>query len=73
MLNKFFSDCRYVSSLLRYSPTKLYDGTQMAIFGDLLRPEFSASRVRRVSDLRPKFALRQHHVWKYGRHTISDR
>jgi len=28
------------------------------IFGDILRPEFSASRIQHVSDLRPKFALR---------------
>ena len=32
LLNKFFSDCRYVPYLLRYSTTKLYDGAQMAIF-----------------------------------------
>jgi len=25
------------------------------------------------SDLHSKFALRPHHVWKYGRHPISDR
>ena len=41
--------------------------------GDLLRPLFAASRVQHVSDLRPKFALWPHHVWKYGRHPISDR
>jgi len=35
-----------------------------------LRPVFSASRVQQVSDLRLKFALRPHHVWKYGRHPI---
>ena len=34
LLNKFFSDCRYVPSLRRYSRTKLCDGAQMAIFGD---------------------------------------
>jgi len=34
LLNKFFSDCRYVPELRRYSPTKLCDGAQMAIFGD---------------------------------------
>jgi len=34
LLNKFFSDCRYVPSLLRYSPTNLYDGAEMANFGD---------------------------------------
>ena len=34
LLNKFFSDCRYVPRLRRYRPTKLCDGAQMAIFGD---------------------------------------
>jgi len=38
----------------------------MATFGDLLRPVFSASHVQHVSDLHLKFALRPHHVWKYG-------
>ena len=37
------------------------------------RPVFSASRLQQVSDLHLKFALRPHHVWKYGRHPISDR
>jgi len=32
LLNKFFSDCRYMPQLRRYSPTKLWDGAQMAIF-----------------------------------------
>jgi len=40
----------------------------MAIFGDFLRPVFSASRVQQALDLHLKFALRSHHVWKYGRH-----
>jgi len=31
---------------------------------------FSASRVQQVSDLHLKFALRPHHVWKYGRRPI---
>jgi len=34
LLNKFFSDCRYVPWLRRYSLAKLCDGAQMAIFGD---------------------------------------
>ena len=34
LLNKFFSDCRYMAELRRYGPTKLCDGAQMAIFGD---------------------------------------
>jgi len=41
----------------------------MAIF---LRPVFSASRVQHISDLHSKFALRTHHVWKYGRHPIFN-
>ena len=28
--------------------------------------------VQQVSDLHVKFALRPHHVWKYGRHPICD-
>jgi len=42
------------------------------IFADFLRSVFSASRMQRVSDLHPKFALRPHHVLKYGRHAICD-
>jgi len=57
LLNNFFSDCRYVPSLRRYSPTKLWDSAQMVIFGDFLRPLFSASRMQQVSDLHLKFAL----------------
>jgi len=42
----------------------------MAILATFLRPVFSASRVQQVSDLHLKFALRPHHVWKYGRHIM---
>ena len=41
--------------------------------GDFLRPVFAASRMPHISDMHSKFALRPHHVWKYGRHPISDR
>jgi len=40
--------------------------------GDFLRPVFAASRMQHVSDLHSKFALRLHHVSKYGRHPICD-
>jgi len=43
------------------------------IFGDFLGPAFPASHAQHISDLHSKFALRPHHVWKYGRHPISDR
>jgi len=42
-------------------------------FASFLRPVFPASHVQHVSDLHPKFALRLHHVWKYGRHPICRR
>jgi len=29
--------------------------------------------VQHISDLHSKFALRPHHVWKYGRHPLCDR
>ena len=53
LLNKFFSDCRYMPYLQRYSPTKLFDGAQMAIFGD-----FFASCIcsePRAAHFRPAF------------------
>jgi len=28
--------------------------------------------MQHISDLHSKFTLRPHHVWKYGRHPISD-
>jgi len=68
LFNKFISDSRYVPQLWRYSLTKLCDGAEMEFFCVLI---FS-NRVQHVSDLHPKFALRPHHVWKYGRHPIWD-
>jgi len=56
--------------LRRYSLTKWCDGTQMANFWRFFASFISASRMQRVSDLHPKFALRPHHVRKYGRHPI---
>ena len=46
LLNKFFSDCRYVPWLRRYSPTKLWDGAQMAIFCVLYFSESRAAHFR---------------------------
>jgi len=42
-------------------------------FGDFLGRAFSASRAQHVSDLHSKFALRPHHVSKYGRHPMCGR
>jgi len=38
-----------------------------------LRLVFSASSVQHISDMHSKFVLGPHHVWKYGRHPMSDR
>ena len=35
--------------------------------------QIATSRVQRISDLHSKFALRPHHVPKYGKHPISGR
>jgi len=43
------------------------------IFGNFMGPAFPASRVQHISHMHSKFTLRPHHVWKYGRHPISDR
>ena len=45
MLFSNFSDCRCVPYLRRYSPTKLCDGAQMAIFGMIFASCISVSRV----------------------------
>jgi len=42
------------------------------IFFAIFASCISASRMQHVSDLHPKFALRPHNVWKYGRHAICD-
>jgi len=39
-------------------------------FASFLRPAFPASRLQHISDLHSKFALRPHHVSKYGRYPI---
>jgi len=39
---------------------------------DFLRPVFPASHVQHISDMHSKFALRPHHVSKYGRHSVCD-
>jgi len=63
---------RALVAKIRYGPTKLCDCAKMAIIDDFLRPVFAASPVQHVSDMQIKFALRPHHVCKYGRHPICD-
>jgi len=72
-LTNSFPIVDYVPYLRRYSPTNCTMVHRWRLFGNFLRPMFPASRVQHVSDLYPKFKLRLHHVWKHGRHPISDR
>ena len=70
MLNKFFP---IVDMCLRYEDIARKSCAMVPRWRFLvtfLRPVFSASRMQQVSDLHLKFALRPHHVWKYGRHPI---
>jgi len=48
------------------------DGLRWRFLASFLRPVFPASCVQHISDLHSKFALRPHHVWKYGRHPICS-
>jgi len=70
LLNKFFpivDTCLSCEDIARQSCATVPRWRFLATF---LHPVFSASRVLQVSDLHLKFALRPHHVWKYGRHPI---
>jgi len=67
---KFFFQLPIPTSGAKIEPDKLVRWCQN---GDFLHPVFSASRVQHISDKHSQFALRPHHVQKYGRHPISDR
>jgi len=69
VFNKFFFRLSIHASAAKIQPNKVVQWCQN---DDFLRRVFSASRVQDVSDVHSKFTLRPHHVWKYGRHPISD-
>jgi len=68
----FFSIVDTCLTLRRYIRQNCAMVPRWRLFGDFLRPVLSASRAQHVSDLHSKFTLRPHHVWKYGKHPISD-
>ena len=70
MLNKFFP---ILDKCLSCEDIARQNCARWRFLATFLRPVFAASRVQRISDLHSKFALTPHHVWKYGRHPISDR
>ena len=72
LLNNFFlivDVCVSCEDIARQSCAMVPDGD---FFYDFLRTVFAVSPVQHVSDLHLKFALRPHHVCKYGRHPICD-
>jgi len=72
LLNKFFpivDTCLSCEGIARHSCAMV---PRWRFFDDFLRPVFAASPVQHVSGLHMKFALRPHHVCKYGRHTVCD-
>jgi len=73
LLNKFFlivDTCFSCKDIARQSCAMVPRWRFLATF---LCHVFSASHVQHISDLHTKFTLGPHHVWKYGRHPISDR
>jgi len=73
LFNKFFlivDMCLSYEDIARQSCVMV---PRCRIFGDFLGPAFPVSHVQHISDLHSKFALRRpHHVWKYGRHAVSN-
>ena len=69
VLNKFFFRLSIRALVSKIWPDKV---VRWCRDGDFLRPVFAASHVQRISDLHSKFALRPHHVPKYGKHPISE-
>jgi len=70
LFNKFFFRFSIHALIAKIQPDKV---VRWCGDGDFLRSVFSASHVQHISDLHSKFALRLHHVWKYGRHPVCDR
>ena len=71
LFNKFFFQLSIHALATKIQPDKSVQTAKfLAIFW---RPVFSESRTQHFSDVHSKFALRPHHLWKHGRHPISDR
>ena len=72
LLNKFFPIVDLCLSCEDMAPKVVRWCPDGDFFGNSLHTAFPAIRVQHVSDMHPKFALRSHHVWKYGRHPFCD-
>ena len=72
LISLFFFWLSIHALVVKIQPDKVVRWCPDGEFWRFLCPVFSASRVQYISDLHSKFALRPHHVWKYGRHPICD-
>jgi len=72
LFNKYFfvivDTCLSCENIVRQSCAMV---RRRQFFAQFLHPVFSASDVQHILNMHSKFALRPHHVWKYGRHPIS--
>jgi len=74
LLNKFFFPTVHTCLNCEDTAQQSYAMVpRWRFFASFLCPIFPASRVQHISDLHPKFALKPHHVYKYGRHPLCDR
>jgi len=62
LLNNFFLVLDSCENIARQSCAMVPDGDFWRLFASCIL----ASRVQHISDMHSKFALRPHHVWKYG-------
>jgi len=69
LFNKFFFQLSICALVVKTQPNKV---VRWCADGDFLGPAFSVNSVQHVSDLRLKFTLKPHHVWKYGTHLVCD-
>jgi len=69
--NKFFPSVDTCLSCKDISRQSCEMVPRWRYFASFLHPVFSAIQVQHISDIHSKFALKPHHVWKYGRHPIS--
>ena len=74
-LTSFFlivDTCLSCEDIARQRCTTVPTGPHGDFIASFLRPVFPASRLQHISDLHSKFALRPHHVLKYGRHPVCS-
>jgi len=72
-LTNFFFRLSIHALVAKIQPDKVVRWCRDGDFWRFFASCISASRVQYISDLYSKFALRPHHVCKYGRYPVCDR